>query len=484
MPKRGLRSGWLKFLTRKQLTEIHNSCVELLEDLGVRCPSERMMKIFSDGGAEVDVKNQRVRIPQHLIKDALDKTPKQITLYGRKPQYDLLVGGERIHFGIGGTPCPQIWDLETGSYRRSTKKDVANVARLCDSLENVSFLMSIAGAYDVPYQVEYLHEFDATFTNTEKPVLHPVPGAQGTRRVIDMAAAIAGGTEALRKRPFFTVYTETVQPLCFTVENENMIECAKAGVPMVFGPAPMMGASAPMSIAGAIVTSNCENLAQIVFSQLVQPRTPILYGCWASVMDPRNGRCLYAAPEFALGHAIGTQLAHDYYGLPNFAFAGPADSKVPDAQAGAEATINCMTNALAGANLLHDGGYLASGSIGSMEMVVILNEIFGYVGRIVRGAEIDDDSLAVDVLKDVGPGGNFLGHKHTLRRIDKELYLAQLFDVNDEVTWSNSGRKDMRQTANERVKKILAEHKVDPLSHEVQEKIRSIIKQAESEMVH
>jgi trimethylamine--corrinoid protein Co-methyltransferase len=484
LPKRGIRSGWLKFLTKKQLSEIHYSCVELLEEVGMKCPSERMLKIFSEGGAETDFENRRVRIPQHMIKDALGKVPKQITLYGRKRECDLLVGGERIHFGIGGTPCPQIWDLDTGDFRRSTKKDVANVAKLCDALGNVSFLMSIAGAYDVPYEVEYLHEFDATFSNTEKPILHPVPGALGAKLVIEMAAAIAEGFESLRKRPFFTVYSETVQPLCFSVENENMIECAENGIPMVFGPAPMMGASAPMSIIGAIVTSNCENLAQIVFSQIVQPHTPILYGCWASVMEPRTGRCLYAAPEFALGHAIGTQMAHDFYGLPNFAFAGPADSKVPDAQAGVEAAINCMTNALAGANLLHDGGYLASGSIGSMEMVVILNEIFGYVGRIVAGTEVDDDSLAVDVLKEVGPGGNFLGHKHTLRRLHKELYLANLFDVGDEASWANSGRKDIRQVANERAKKILAEHRIEPLPVEVQGKIERIIKEAKSQMVH
>ncbi|RLG49406.1 MAG: trimethylamine methyltransferase, partial [Thermoproteota archaeon] len=191
--KRGLRGGYLKLLSNKELESIHMASLEVLEDTGMRCESEIILKAFREMGANVDEKEKNVKIPQHLVKEALGKAPSQFVLCGRLRENDILLEGSRVYFGLGGTPTPYIRDLETGEFRRPTKRDVADATKLGDALENIDFIMSIAGAFDVPYQAEYLHEFDAMFRNTSKPIVYSAPGYTTAKLVLEMAAAIAGG---------------------------------------------------------------------------------------------------------------------------------------------------------------------------------------------------------------------------------------------------------------------------------------------------
>jgi trimethylamine--corrinoid protein Co-methyltransferase len=483
MVKRGVRGGQLRFLNRKQVEEVHVATLEVLEKVGLRTASKRILEVFSSGGAEVDEKDGRIRIPEHLVEESLGKVPRQIVLCGRNPKYDVLLEDSRVYYGMGGTPTPFIRDIYTGENRRPTKKDFADATRLGDALPNYSFLMSIAGAYDVPYEVEYEHEWEMLFNNTEKPIVYSAPSAYSASKVLEMASAIAGGMDNLRKRPIMCLYSETICPLSIAIANENIIEFAKAGVPITEGPVAMIGATGPGTLTGSLVISNSENLAALTLSQLVNRGTPFIYAGWVGVMDPVAGRMAYGAPEFAMGTGVLNAQMAEFYGLPTFGFAGPSDSKLPDAQAGAEAMQMALMNGLAGVNLCHDCGYLAGGSVGSMEMAVICDDVLGNVLRIVKGTEVNDEVLAVDVIKEVGPEGNFLGHKHTLKHIRDEVHMPTIFDRNPETAWVKAGSKPLSQVAKEKAQKILKEHFPQPLPRDIQAKMSEIVKQAEKEQV-
>jgi len=483
MVKRGLRGGQLRFLTKKQVELIHAATLEVLEKVGLRSASNQILEVFSKGGAEVNKKDRRVRIPQHLVEESLSKAPKQILLCGRNPEYDILLEDSRVYYGMGGTPTPFIRDLETGENRRPTKKDFADATRLGDALPNMSFIMAIAGAYDVPYVVEYEHEWEVLFNNTEKPIVYSAPSRYSASKVLEMAAAVVGGPDELKKRPIMCLYSETVSPLSIATANENIIEFAKAGIPITEGPAPQVGATGPGTVIGSLVIANTENLAAMTLSQLVNPGTPFLYGGWVSVLDPVTCRTAYGAPEFALSTGVLNAQMAEYYGLPTFGFAGPSDSKLPDAQAGAEAMQMALVNGLAGVNLCHDCGYLAGGSVGSMEMAVICNDVLGNVLRIIKGTEVNDETLAVDVIKEIGPEGNFLGHKHTLKHIREELHLPTIFDRAPEAAWAKAGSKPIHQVAKEKAQKTLKEHSPQPLPRDIQVKLSEIVRQAEEEKV-
>jgi len=483
MVKRALRGGQLRYLSRKQLEEIHSATLEVLEQVGLRTASQRILEVFDKGGAEIDHKDARIWIPEHLVEESLARAPKQVVICGRDPRNDILLEDSRVYYGFGGTPTTFIRDVETGESRRPTKKDFADATRLGDALPNMSFLMSIAGAYDVPYEVEYEHEWQMLFNNTEKPIVYSAPSAYSARKVLEMASAIAGGIDELKKRPIMCLYSETICPLSIAAANENIIEFAKAGVPITEGPVPMVGATGPGTLTGSLVIANTENLTALTLSQLVNPGTPFIYAGWVGVMDPMAGRMAYGAPEFAMGTGVLNAQMAEFYGLPTFGFAGPSDSKLPDAQAGAEAMQMALMNGLAGVNLCHDCGYLAGGSVGSMEMAVICDDVLGNVLRIIRGAEVSDETLAVDVIREVGPEGNFLGHKHTLRHIREELHIPSIFDRNPEAAWVKAGSKPLHQAAKEKAQKILKEHHPQPLPPTTQTQLTQIVKQAEKDQV-
>jgi trimethylamine--corrinoid protein Co-methyltransferase len=483
MVNRGLKGGQLRFLTGKQVEEIHVATLEVLKQVGLRTASKQILEVFRRGGADVNVDDGGIKIPEHLVEESLGKAPRQITLCGRNPKYDILLEGSRVHYGMGGTPTPFIRDLQSGEYRRPTKKDFADATRLGDALPNMSFIMGIAGAFDVPYEVEYEHEWEALLNNTEKPIVYSAPSGYSARKVLEMGATVVGGLEELKERPIMCLYSETISPLCIATANENIIDFAKAGIPITQGPSPLMGATGPCTVAGNLVISNSENLAAITLAQIVNPGTPFLYAGWGGVMDPFTGISPYAAPESAISDGVFNAQMGEYYQLPTFGFACPSDSKVPDAQAGAEAMQFALVSGLAGVNLCHDCGYLASGSVGSMEMAVICDDVLGNVLRIIKGAEVSDETLAVEVIKEVGPEGNFLGHKHTLKHIRDELHLPSIFDRNPAAAWVKAGSKPLHQVAKEKAQKILKEHYPQPLAKDIQTKLSEIVKQAEKELV-
>ncbi len=483
MVRRGIRGGAIRPLSRSDIQAIDGASLEILDQVGVEVKSQRIIEVFRAGGAEVEPATSRVRIPEHLVKDSLSKAPRKIVLGGRTETNDIVLEGGRIYFGLGGTPTPYTLDIDSGEFRLSTSQDVIRTTILGDALPNMSFVMSLGGASNVPHEIAWLHEASLMLQNTEKPIVYAAAGAEGAKYLLSLAAAVTGGLEHLARRPIVTLFSEPITPLVIPEINEGVIEFAKARVPVAYAPGPMPGASAPITLAGEHAVCNAECLAGVVLAQLVSPGAPMLYGIHTSVIDMRTGSVCYGAPEWGLGWLIVGQLA-DYYHLPTFGSGGGTDSKCPDAQAGAEAFMNAYLNAAAGINLIHNCGTMAHGSSGSLEMGVICDEIVNYIQRLLIQIEVNDDTLAVDLIRRLGPGGHFMAEKHTRRYLEKgEILHPKLFNRQAIADWKARGQLSAREEAKLKVKKVLAEHKVPSLPKETTEQMDRILKEACEKMV-
>jgi len=454
--KEGLRGGQLNLLSGSDLDRIHDGSLRLLKDCGLRCSSTALRNVFAEGGAEMDPAGQRVRIPRRLVEWAVGSAPKSFLLHGRDPAFDLLLEQPRVYYGMGGTPVPYFWDFEQQILRSAVEADMVNCTRVGHALPNVDFIMCLASAGDAPQEFHYLYEYNAILRNSTKPAIHSAPGQQYAAMLLEMAAA-AGGTESeFRQRPSVMLMTQPVSPLEIGSYNEGMIEFAAWGAPILFSPGVMMGATGPATLAGALVQGNAENLAGVVLSQLLKPGTPVVYGVHTPVLDMRTLRCTYAGAEQSLGRAAMAQLAR-YYGLPSFNTGAGCDAKVVDAQAAAEATMGIFLNALSGLTLTQTMGTMAGGTFGSLEMLIICDEIVGMAKRILRGVEVSDEKLGLDLIQGVGPGGHFLDQEHTLRHFRQEFFFPRLFDRRGIPQWEAEGGKGIDEVARAKVRGILSE---------------------------
>jgi len=469
----------MQMLTSDDIKKVHACSIEILETIGIATNSNRIIEILTRNGAELKRKTGNLTIPGSLVMSALKTAPRTICLYGRTHNEIVLERG-RVYFGFGGTPLHQLLDLDSGKSRASTKTDVANATRLGDALQNLGFMMAICGASDVPHETEHLHELEAVFANTGKHVVWALPEALTAKNAIDMAVAVAGGLDELKKKPLLSCYSESISPLTFSTMNEDLVEFATAGLPVFFTGCPMAGLTGPATLIGTYSLGNAETLAALTISQLINPGTPFVYGPGMAVSDLRTLRFSFAAPEWAMGHIVQSQLA-GMYELPTFGWGGCSDSKMLDSQAGAEAGLMSLMSALSGINMIHCCGYLAGSDYGSMEMAVICNEIAGWIFRVLDGVHVNDETLALDVIRDIGSTGSYLRHKHTFSHLKREIFVPALFDRYNEQIWRQKGQKEMRVIAKERVKKILNEHYPEPLTQSVKATLRQIVQTADEQ---
>ena len=464
----------LKFLSDQQIHRIHRATLELLEDTGLASDSEMILTAFRKAGAPVDVSAGRIKLPPNFVEACLKTVPRSFVLCGRDPSKDLTLEGRNTFFGLGGSPVPHFREVGTGEIRTPTKQDMINSTVLGDALENINFVMSLAGAYDCDPQMHYLHEFDALLRNTSKPIVYCAPSKVYARQLIEMASAVAGGESEFRQRPNVMLFAESLSPLTLPRYCEGMAEFAKAGGPILFAPSAIMGASGPVTLSGFLVLCNAETLAGICLAQILQPGTPVVYGPHTPVLDMQTARSTYAASEQAVARVGVAQLAA-FYGIPSFGTAGGTDSKCPDAQAGAEVAQNIFMNVAAGMNLSQGVGTMASGSYGCLEMAVICDEIIGMAKRMSEGIIVDDEALAMDIIRQVGPGGHFLDHPHTAKFFKREMYIPRLFDRQPEELWLQAGGRRIDQMATEKVRKILAEHHPQVVSGSADAELRRIL---------
>jgi len=475
-----IKGGQLRILTNDELYEIHLATLEILERIGVKVSEQKALRMLGEAGANIDVKEKIARIPHYLVEEAIKKAPSGFTLFGRDLKYKLKLEDKRVYFSMQGTSV-HILDLETGKRRTSTLKDVENFCRLADALENIHHASSaVVTPRDVPENVTHVHELFTGFRNTTKTVDGETYGQAVAMDSIRMASVVAGGEEELMKRPLLLGFYNPVSPLQHSEKlTEGLIVYAKYRQPVLVAPEAQAGATAPVTLAGLLTQQNAEVLSGIVMAELTNPGTPVLFGTVSTIMDMKTGNLALGAIEAGLINVATAQLAH-YYGLPSRGTGGCTDSKIPDIQAGFEKAMTLMMAALAGINFIYDaGGSLESSLTASYEQAVIDNEICGMVSRALRGIEISDETMAIDVIEDAGPGGHYLDKRHTLEHLGKEHYLPTIINRERRERWERAGSKDLWEVARGEAKKILKEHQPEPLDRDIEEELKKIVKGVE-----
>jgi trimethylamine--corrinoid protein Co-methyltransferase len=462
----------IRVLSEEGIRSIHNATLEVFEKTGVEMQDPQGRQILLDAGAWES--NDRIKIPERLVDMAIERAPSRIPMYDRLGNLTMPLELEKVFFGSGSDTTFTL-DVNTKERRRSTAKDVENLARIGDALENIDFIMSMANPSDVPPDDVYIHAFIGMLRGSIKPNVYTAKDRKDMEDIYRIAVAVAGGEEALREKPFLLQYAEPISPLLIPEESlQKIIFCAEKGIPSGYIPSPNTGGGGPITLAGAIVLGNVETLLGLIIAQLIRPGTPYIYGMNTAAMDMKSAIVSYGSPEWSLGMAAWTDMAR-YYNLPSWGYAGATDSKVVDAQAGLEATFSIMSAYLTRCTLNHDVGYIEYGSTSSTEMLIIADEIIRMTRFMMEGVTINETTLALDAVNRIRPGGGFLADDHTLDNWRWAQWAPDLISRQRYETWSEAGSKDLFMRANERARKILNEHEVPPLSDEVEAVIAEIL---------
>ncbi len=473
-PTRGLPGGWYKPLSQDAIQSIHNASMRVLEEVGIEVLPSECRTIFQEAGARIDEERNRVFLPQAMVEDALTKASHEVILYGRENKHNMSLGGTRVFMGTGGAAV-NILDLESGQARETTLADVALIGRLVDALDNIHFYLRSCVARDIPIENLDLNTYYAAISNTSKHVTGNCFTVQSLHDVLEMAEMVAGGKEKLRQEPFISFVTSwTVSPLRYAPETvEVLTEIVRQGMPVFLSTAPQSGATSPAALAGSLVQINAEELSGLTYCQLIKPGAPVVLGYVPSVSDLRTGNFTGGAPEFALMHAAVAQLGQ-FYDVPVYNSSGLTDSKIPDIQAGYEKGMTGMAAALAGANYIHhSAGMLESMLTVAYEQFVIDDDINGSIMRMVRGIEVNDHTLSVDVIAEVCRGeGHFLGTEQSLNLMNSEYYYPHTGDRQRRADWEVAGGRDMWKQARQEAKAILRDHKPLPVSAQIDDAIR------------
>lgn len=416
----------MQLLSQAQIKRIDTTSREILERVGIRIPSASMGKRLAKSGAEVDLSSQRVRFPGGWLDERLAQAPARITLYARNGSPDLVLGSGRVYFGNGGRVF-QILDLVSGQMRPTVLQDIADTACLVDRLAHIDFFIIPCQAADVAPEGYHLNDFFQALNNTDKHVMGGCDGLPGLRQMWSLAGQVAGGSKRLRRRPFVSVITNLISPLTVDGETLKMLEfCATRGIPVTCAPAPIAGATAPATLAGTLVQMHAEALAGVALVQFFAPGAPVMYGAVPSAMDLRTMDLAIGSVETAMLNTAAVALAKRHR-LPIYASAGLTDAKQPDVQAGFEKGVANLMVGLAGADFIHlAAGMLDSGNAIALEQYVIDDEILGQVRRILKGIDVNRDTLAAECIAAVGPGGNYVLEDHTLAHMESQFFYPRL----------------------------------------------------------
>ena len=472
----------INFLLEAEMEAIHNASLKVLQNTGIKVMSKKALDILKEAGAKIDYEKEHATIPANLVEEAVKRAPKTITLCGRNPKYDFVLDKKEVHFTTDGY-APFIRDFKTGERRRSTKADLTQWTKMADFLNNVNVVWPSVTPSDAPTPMHEMVKTITCLSNTGKPVQGEALNARDAQYEIEIAAAIVGGRQELKKRPIIAAVQCPIAPLVFDKGSiEALIEFAKAGIPVASQAMPLMAETGPATVAGTLVVSNAENLASLVISQFTSPGAPVIYSTAAGGIDLKAGSAAEGAPEYGIVQMASAQLAR-FYNLPSLVCGGCSDSKLPDVQAGFERAMTLTTSILTGSDIITGLGGMDSANTMSPELLVIDNEIVDAIFRIARGFEVNDDTLAVEVIEKVGPGGHFLGQKHTLEYFKKETWVPRISDRRDYVTWQKLGSKSMAEMAREKVREILATHEPEPIPEDIEKEISRIYNRAETEFL-
>lgn len=453
-----------RLFNNEDIEKIQEKVFQVLSETGARILSEEGRNLLKDKGCRLDGMN--VHIPETIMLDAIDSTPESFTLFDREGEKAFIVGGESHHFGTGPT-TPSTLDLDQVNKHPTLLKDIADAARVCDALEHIEWIMPLGSCQEVPPEVADVYEFEAAVTNTWKPIAFICSDKSGVEDVYKIASAARGaGLDNLREKPFVVSFPEPICPLVHPSEViDKIFLSADMGMPQAYFPSPLNGATAPVTLAGEIVLGLADALTGLLLAQLRQPGTPFILGVATNIMDMTTGALCHGIPEFSIGVAAHAEVLKAF-GIPSWGTAGLTDSKIVDEQAAIESTFSCLLNGLGGLNMIHDVGYMEMGMTGSIEMVVMTNEIIKMVNRLLDGIHINTNTLAAEIINSVGPGGNFLVEEHTAQYFKSESTILPLMDRNNFEKWRSTGAKTLGFRVKERVKELIENHRPKALDSE------------------
>jgi trimethylamine--corrinoid protein Co-methyltransferase len=472
-------------MRKSELDAIHSASLDILSKVGVKFPNKDALDALRGVGAKVDRKTMVARFSEKSLSQVLKRAPKRVTLCARDSSHDLELMKGHVHFCPSGCGV-YVYDTDTRKRRLATKADAMKFALVADALPNYPLVQVSIMPSDVPEKIADQYRFLAGLTNSSKHISNVIaPGttAETARGVIQMAAAVAGGNEELRKRPIISGHQEPISPLQYDDNGLSvLIEYAKAGVPMSLYSLSMGGATAPVTVAGQLVVINAEILAGIALIQAVSPGCPVLYGASASVMDPMTGALAMGAPERAL-IMVGVINLAKHYGFPSMPAALNTEASMPGSQATFEKMVSTLPLVLAGADVIFGGGTFDSANTYSLDQLVTDNEMCGAMLRVAKGFVTAEEQLAEKVIAKVGIGGHFLAEPHTLKHARAERWFPTLYKriKKTETEWSleTMGRHDLAAAAKQKVDEILRTHKPQPLPSKAQEAINEIVAKAE-----
>lgn len=470
----------LKLLSDEDVEKIHQATITALDEVGIRFPSKKALQVFSDAGAKVDFEKQLVKIPSHILMNAIEKAKRPVVMASRgNEELDLILDGKNTYFGTDGCGT-MVMDLETREKRPSRKSDVAMTAKIVDYLHSIRFYWPLVSAQDVPPAVMPLHEIDAAFNNTEKHVtIITCADPVSAKYAVQMAEAVGGGSQQIKKRPPLSIITSAISPLS---QDEKTLEAAlifaKAGLPVGLTTMPTLGATAPASVAGMLVQGNAEILSGLCYIQLVHPGAPIFYAFYSLMMNPYTGGTTSAYPTQHLMNSGVIQIGQ-YYKLPVLCGWGAGDGNEYDTwQTGRGFALDAHFQLSIGCELNNTfGGLVEEVTLLYPESLVIDTDTYDALKTMMGGIRVDDEMLALDEIKAIGPGGNYLSRKYTMENIRK----LALPGVTAQWNPSKGIFKDPMEAAIEKTKWIVENHQPRSLDKSVKQRLTEIIEMAEKD---
>lgn len=469
-----------RLLDESQIRKLHEATLELLENVGVLIQHDEALDLLAAAGCTVS--DGVARIPGALVAQCLSSAPASFDVYDSRGRAAMKLGSRNNYFGMG-TDLLRTLDIQTGELRASILQDVVNAARVADACPQFDFIASYALPHDVPTNTMYIECFKAEVEHSTKPIFFTAAGPEDLAVIAAMAEAVAGGEENLREKPFLIHYAEPTSPLRHTRGAvAKLFLCAEKRIPVNYTPAMLLGATAPVTIAGGIVQANAEALSGLVMHQLKAPGAPIISGFAVPAFEMAATTPGYGSPELRLAHAACSDLFRSY-GIPMWDTAGATESHCLDIQAGMEWSYSLLAAALSGSNLIHDVGYMGQGLIGCPAALVMCDELIGGVRRFMRGFDINETTLARDVIERVGPGGTYLAEEHTLRNYRQELWRARLLNRDNPDIWLAKGAPDLAHVATARAREILARREAPVLSPEICHQLSALLTQAEAALM-
>ena len=470
MIRKGLIGGQYQPLTPEGIARIDETVLKIIEEIGWEVHSPKALDALEKAGAAVDREQHRVRLSPERTRELVSLAPSEIVLCGRDEKHDIRLGGKRVYAGTGGTAL-NVYEPAAGTTRQAELKDLKNIARLVDALDNIHLFLLPTYPNELPFEQVDVNRFFAGLDATSKHIMGGIYTMDGMKQVIRMAETVAGSPEALRERPIISLITCVISPFILDEKyGDFIVAAAEAGIPVVCPAEPLCGATSPVTLAANVAVQTVDSLVGVIVAQAVNPGTPVIFGSVATNTDLRDYKYIAGSVEMGLLNAAGAQMAQ-HFRLPYYATGGMTDSKTLDAQAGYESAMTNLMCALAGSNFIHDAaGLMEFAMTVCYEKYVIDNEILGMVMRAVEGIRVDDETLAYDLMKEIGPGGNFVTARHTRRFMRKEHYQPLLSDRNSRDRWEAEGSRKTWQKASETVREILGKP-VNGLPEDIRKKV-------------